>query len=493
MIVLYIVLAVLILLLMILIHELGHYTAGTLLKFKIKEFAVGFGPKLISKKNKKGETISLRAIPLGGFCAFAGEDIDDPDPAAFNNQKAWKRIIVLLSGAVFNIVSAVIFCIPFLAVSGFYLPEVTIVHDTPNAALIQKGDTILKINDKDLTLFKNDIRSFLNKVETGENITLTVQRGDDIITLNGIEKSEYTVLNIKGEIVYKTDAKGNILTDDKGNPIPSTGIGIGVSPVQGRYYEYDTDGETIYYYENKATICLGKYYLYTDSGTQISCSAPETKQENDWIELKSAGKWADSSGANGSYTKIGTTFTIYNDDLSVKMSGKNSNGKMTFPVDGSDMVYDCGVRGEPVIKSTINIKLSAGQVIGYSFIYPGKIAVDTLGAIGGLFTGLFKVNEVMTGPITLIGTIASLTMNDAAFILMLLPFIAVGLGISNLLPVPALDGCRIIFCLIELIARKPVPRKIEGIIHVVGFFLLIALAISIDFMNGVTLLQGCAG
>ena len=73
----YIVLAIVVLLFMVLIHELGHYTAGKMLKFKINEFSVGFGPKLLQKKRKNGELISLRAFPLGGYCAFEGENEDN--------------------------------------------------------------------------------------------------------------------------------------------------------------------------------------------------------------------------------------------------------------------------------------------------------------------------------------------------------------------------------------------------------------------------------
>ena len=77
----YIVIAVLILLFMVLIHELGHYVAGKMLKFKINEFSVGFGPKIIQKTKKNGEVFSLRAIPLGGYCAFEGEDEDGKEAA----------------------------------------------------------------------------------------------------------------------------------------------------------------------------------------------------------------------------------------------------------------------------------------------------------------------------------------------------------------------------------------------------------------------------
>ena len=68
-------LAVVILLVMVTIHEFGHYIAGKLLGFKINEFAVGFGPALFKRRSKKtGELFALRAIPLGGYCAFDGED-----------------------------------------------------------------------------------------------------------------------------------------------------------------------------------------------------------------------------------------------------------------------------------------------------------------------------------------------------------------------------------------------------------------------------------
>ena len=73
--VLSIVLAILILLAMICVHEFGHFVAGRILHFKIDEFAVGFGPALLKRRSRRsGILFSLRAVPLGGYCAFAGED-----------------------------------------------------------------------------------------------------------------------------------------------------------------------------------------------------------------------------------------------------------------------------------------------------------------------------------------------------------------------------------------------------------------------------------
>lgn len=81
----YILLSIVILLVMVLIHELGHYTAAKILGFTVEEFSVGFGPKLLSKRRKNGELFSLRALPLGGYCAFLGEADDEEQNATANN------------------------------------------------------------------------------------------------------------------------------------------------------------------------------------------------------------------------------------------------------------------------------------------------------------------------------------------------------------------------------------------------------------------------
>ena len=117
---LYILLALVILLVMITVHEFGHYCAGKILGFKINEFAIGFGPKLYSRTKKDGEVFSIRALPLGGFCAFEGEDEDGKsNPQAMNNQPAWKRLIVLLSGVGFNFLFGVLTAAIYLMISDY--------------------------------------------------------------------------------------------------------------------------------------------------------------------------------------------------------------------------------------------------------------------------------------------------------------------------------------------------------------------------------------
>ena len=79
-------------LVMVSLHEFGHFIVAKMLNFKVDEFSVGMGPAIFKKK--KGETqYSIRILPLGGYCKFEGEDeADNTDPRAFSNQKAVEKI-----------------------------------------------------------------------------------------------------------------------------------------------------------------------------------------------------------------------------------------------------------------------------------------------------------------------------------------------------------------------------------------------------------------
>ena len=99
--VLSIVLVILFFGLLIAIHEFGHFIAAKTLGVKVNEFAIGMGPKLLHKE--KGETLyTLRAFPIGGFCAMEGEGESSDDPRAFSNKAWWKKLIILVAGAFMN-------------------------------------------------------------------------------------------------------------------------------------------------------------------------------------------------------------------------------------------------------------------------------------------------------------------------------------------------------------------------------------------------------
>ena len=177
----YVILAILVLMFMITIHEFGHYIAGKKLGFKINEFSIGFGKSIFSKTLKSGEKFSIRLIPLGGYCAFDGEDASSTDPNAFNNKHPFKRLVVLFMGAFFNFLSAIIFSFILLVGFGFDIPEVKEVTSTVNTN-IQVGDVITKVDNEKITFIDNKyLPNLIQKKEVGSTITLTIIRNGKVI------------------------------------------------------------------------------------------------------------------------------------------------------------------------------------------------------------------------------------------------------------------------------------------------------------------------
>jgi regulator of sigma E protease len=132
---------------LVFVHELGHFLTARAVGIRVKEFALGMGPKLLKKQ--KGETVySLRAIPIGGFCAMEGEDEESDDPKAFNNKPAWSRAVVLVAGSLMNILFAVLLLIIAIFIQG--TPGTTVAEiaaDSPaRVAGLEAGATVTAID-----------------------------------------------------------------------------------------------------------------------------------------------------------------------------------------------------------------------------------------------------------------------------------------------------------------------------------------------------------
>ena len=98
------------------VHEFGHYTIGRVFKFNIVEFAIGMGPRIV-KTEKGGIIYSLRALPIGGFVQFYGEDSPVGDGKDFRDHPVRRRAAVIAAGPIMNILFAFILAIMFCAVS----------------------------------------------------------------------------------------------------------------------------------------------------------------------------------------------------------------------------------------------------------------------------------------------------------------------------------------------------------------------------------------
>ncbi len=175
--------AVLIFCVLIFVHELGHFITAKLLKIRVHEFAIGMGPKLFSKQ--KGETLySVRAFPIGGFCALEGEDTSSCDERALSNKPAWAKLIVLVAGSFMNLLLGLLLllCI-FGTAERIVVPQVASVTAGSAAEIagVLPGDEIIRLDGRQIHI-ASDLYWVKDKL-TERETELVVRRGGDKLTL----------------------------------------------------------------------------------------------------------------------------------------------------------------------------------------------------------------------------------------------------------------------------------------------------------------------
>ena len=175
--------AIFVFLLVVVIHEGGHFSVAKLVGIKVNEFAIGMGPKLFQKR--KGETVyTIRALPIGGYVKMEGEDEDSDDPRGFSKVSVWSRIAVVSAGAIMNFVLAIV----VLSIVAFSLglPTTTIEEvlvDSPAMEYgVLPGDKIISIDGVEISEW-NEIVETINSSETSKALDIKVQRDGEIISL----------------------------------------------------------------------------------------------------------------------------------------------------------------------------------------------------------------------------------------------------------------------------------------------------------------------
>ena len=188
---------------LIAIHELGHFIAAKALGVRVNEFSIGMGPALLSRE--KGETLySLRAFPIGGFCAMEGEQEDSDDPRSFQNKPAWKRFIILVAGAFMNFVAGLlIILVIFFAAGSPAAPVFTGVMAGAESVLVSDDPAANEIYtiDGHRIYFQSDAITFLNRA--GEDVAVTVLRDGEKVDLGTIHLPYLRLVDETGQTVEK--------------------------------------------------------------------------------------------------------------------------------------------------------------------------------------------------------------------------------------------------------------------------------------------------
>ena len=199
----YILLAILMFGFLIFIHELGHFLSAKLLDVQVNEFAICMGPVLWQKK--KGETTySLRAIPIGGFCAMEGEDEESDNPRAFPQKSWWRRLIILAAGSFMNFVAGFLaIVLLYTGASAYSAPIVTDFFEgcpLESADGLQVGDELYKIDGRRVYLY-SDVGMLLSRNKTGV-YDVVVKRNGELVELPDFEMKPQ-LYTVGGQQEYK--------------------------------------------------------------------------------------------------------------------------------------------------------------------------------------------------------------------------------------------------------------------------------------------------
>ncbi|MBR3972298.1 MAG: site-2 protease family protein [Ruminococcus sp.] len=426
--------------LIILFHEGGHFVAAKLSKVKVNEFSLGMGPKIFSFK--KGETTySLRLLPIGGFCAMEGEDEDSTNPRAFNNAKTFKRMIIIVAGAVMNIVFGLILMMTLLLPSkGF--ATTTVSQFAPRAYSANSG---LQVGDKIISIDGYKVNNSLDLSYVLATLKVQEVPGDSLQ-------------------IYKQDCANELfdLCVDNGVFNPS-----------------DEDA-------NWAAETYEHLMFYIDA-----VNAADSKEEAKSILERGSAKLYSQFGITEYEVpdvEIRETRQRYRADFVVKRNGEKVTLKdvdfFTYlPNAGADPQLSIDFYTEGKDKTFLTLMNETGS----QTVSVVRMVVDSL---AGLVKGEFGFSDV-SGPIGAASATVEVAQEglkqgfgEAVLnIVYVMMIISVNLGVVNMLPFPALDGGRFVFLLIEAIFKKPIPRKAEAIVNAVGLGLLLLFILIVSLKD----------
>ena len=417
--ILYILLFIVCLSLLIMIHELGHFTAAKIFKVYVLEYSIGFGPALIHKKRKNGETyFSLRVVPFGGYVSMYGEGVQLEEGQTIEESrslegiKKWKRAIIMVAGVTMNVV---------LALHLFFINNVAFEQKQ-----IYLRNMTVETNSKaeEAGLKTLDVIS-LNKEIDSETSHWYNKDYSDLYLLDNAATVTYT--NASTETVYAFIDTTNIMT--KMNKFKN----IGICEYIGLYKTKDA----------------GEDGLLVDYKTPV---VMDDNFKSVRIDFRTVTKFeADEEG-----NEIATEFASHPIEIN-----RASDGGL------EDIGY----------KFYLDVKkpLPFFKAIGQSFVDFGEASTLIFRALGTIFT---KETWSKMGGIIAIGfeTTNILRYVGVSQFIYVWGALSVNLAIINLLPFPGLDGWQILVLIVEMVAHKEIPEKVKNIVSIIGLVLLMALA-----------------
>lgn len=186
--ILYFILTIFIFGILVLVHEGGHFLVARANGIAVEEFAVGMGPKILSRVSKKsGIRYSLRLLPIGGFVSMAGEEEESDNPNAFCNKSVWRRILTILAGPLTNILIGVL-CMVILVCASGRLASTTVAEfadESKSSAWLKEGDKIVLVGGVPVHTGNELVYEIMNSGY--EPVDVVVMRDGKKVTLESVE------------------------------------------------------------------------------------------------------------------------------------------------------------------------------------------------------------------------------------------------------------------------------------------------------------------
>ncbi len=426
-----IIVALIIFSVVIFIHELGHFLLAKWNHIVVEEFSIGMGPRLVSFE-RGGTRYSLKVFPIGGSCAMMGEDLEDTRQGSFQGASVWGRISVVAAGPVFNFLLSFLLSVIIVGAVGSDTPRIVEVAEGSNAeaAGLEAGDIIEEFNGYHVDLGKDlYVYTYLNELEAGETVEMTVLRDGEKVELSfALDANERYLLGLN------RSGDGTMTVDSliAGMPLEDAGLEAGdvITSVDG--YEIESAEDYDAY--------IAEHPL---SDQEVTLT-----YERDGLEYE--------------VTIVPAVYRTPSLGFSYNLSSEKKEGIEILEYGFYEVKY--------MVRSTL---MSLRELVR------GGLGMNDLSGPVGVVDAIGDTYEASKSEGTLI-----LWMN----LLNMAVLLSANLGVMNLLPLPALDGGRLVFLIIEAIRRKPGNRQIEGAVHFAGFVLLMCLMVFIVYSDIMKLL-----
>ena len=432
---------------LVFVHELGHFLFAKLFKMRVEKFSVGFPPKIIGKKIGETEYV-LGLTPLGGYVKISGmvdESMDTdqlalpPEPWEFRAKPVWQRMIVITAGVVFNMILAAIVFISLNTIYGYQsvIPVGPVVVDDGSIAYemgMRTADVIRSVNG-----VSEDANARLTKLDellVADRFKIEVERDGEVLALVGPEDIMTRLNRAEGSLGVRHDPTvvGGIIAGS-GAELVGMRRGDRIEAIDDTSIMFFTDMQALVHGSNGEPLT-------------IKWRRPDSLAS---VVPRDAVRIAGDAGPGILYESEITP--VLKEEVYLIGVDKFFNFRTYSPVE------------------------AIGAGISDTWTHTTLIATS----LKRLFTGRDNFRENIGGPIMIAKVTKDAADRGAFYFWTIVAMLSITLAIINILPIPALDGGHLVFLIYEGIARREPSLKLRMILQQVGMVLLFAFMAFVIF------------